>query len=234
MNASRKILTKGRLAALLIVAILLIDQAIKIWVKTSMTLHESIHITDWFYITFIENNGMAFGMQLGSKIVLSLFRVCAIVALGYYIWIEVRRKARTGYIVCLAMVLAGAAGNLIDCMFYGLIFNNSSEFYQSYFVPFGTGYAPFLMGKVVDMFYFPLIETEWPLLVPFVGGQHFVFFSPVFNFADASISVSVVILLLFFRKEISQITFKKEEPAVPEEPAEPEPEPESESVSEEA
>ena len=135
MNASRKILTKGRLAALLIVAILLIDQAIKIWVKTSMTLHESIHITDWFYITFIENNGMAFGMQLGSKIVLSLFRVCAIVALGYYIWIEVRRKARTGYIVCLAMVLAGAAGNLIDCMFYGLIFNNSSEFYQSYFVP---------------------------------------------------------------------------------------------------
>ena len=232
MNASRKILTKGRLAALLIVAILLIDQAIKIWVKTSMTLHESIHITDWFYITFIENNGMAFGMQLGSKIVLSLFRVCAIVALGYYIWIEVRRKARTGYIVCLAMVLAGAAGNLIDCMFYGLIFNNSSEFYQSYFVPFGTGYAPFLMGKVVDMFYFPLIETEWPLWVPFVGGQHFVFFSPVFNFADASISVSVVILLLFFRKEISQITFKKKEPAEPE--PDPEPEPKPESVSEEA
>ena len=232
MNASSKILTKGRLAALLIVAILLIDQAIKIWVKTSMTLHESIHITDWFYITFIENNGMAFGMQLGSKIVLSLFRVCAIVALGYYIWIEVRRKARTGYIVCLAMVLAGAAGNLIDCMFYGLIFNNSSEFYQSYFVPFGTGYAPFLMGKVVDMFYFPLIETEWPLWVPFVGGQHFVFFSPVFNFADASISVSVVILLLFFRKEISQITFKKKEPAEPE--PDPEPEPKPESVSEEA
>ena len=232
MNASSKILTKGRLAAFLIVAILLIDQAIKIWVKTSMTLHESIHITDWFYITFIENNGMAFGMQLGSKIVLSLFRVCAIVALGYYIWIEVRRKARTGYIVCLAMVLAGAAGNLIDCMFYGLIFNNSSEFYQSYFVPFGTGYAPFLMGKVVDMFYFPLIETEWPLWVPFVGGQHFVFFSPVFNFADASISVSVVILLLFFRKEISQITFKKKEPAEPE--PDPEPEPKPESVSEEA
>ena len=226
MNTFRKILTNGRLATLIIVAILLIDQAIKIWVKTSMTLHESIHITDWFYILFIENNGMAFGMQLGSKIVLSLFRVAAIAALGYYIWLEVGKKARTGYIVSLAMVLAGAAGNLIDCMFYGLIFNNSSEFYQSYFVPFGTGYAPFLMGKVVDMFYFPLIETEWPLWVPFVGGQHFVFFSPVFNFADASISVSVVILLLFYRKEISQITLKREKPA--------EPESEPESVYEEA
>ena len=205
----KSILTKGRLAVLIIIAILLIDQAIKIWVKTSMTLHESIHITDWFYISFIENNGMAFGMQLGSKIILSLFRVAAIAALGYYIWLEVGRKARTGYLVCLSMILAGAAGNLIDCMFYGLVFNNSSEFYQSYFVPFGTGYAPFLMGKVVDMFYFPLIETEWPLWMPFVGGQHFVFFSPVFNFADASISVGVVLLLLFYRLEISQITFKK-------------------------
>ena len=199
-------ITKGRLATLIVIAILLIDQAIKIWVKTSMSLHESIHITDWFYITFIENMGMAFGMQLGSKIVLSLFRVFAISALTYYIWLEVRRKSRTGYIVCLAMVLAGALGNLIDCLFYGMVFCESSPFYVSYFVPFGTGYAPFLMGKVVDMFYFPLIETEWPLWMPFVGGEHFVFFSPVFNFADASISVSVVLLLLFYRKEISRIS----------------------------
>ena len=199
-------ITKGRLATLIVIAILLIDQTIKIWVKTSMMLHESIHVTDWFYITFIENMGMAFGMQLGSKIVLSLFRVFAISALTYYIWFEVRRKSRTGYIVCLAMVLAGALGNLIDCLFYGLVFCESSPFYVSYFVPFGTGYAPFLMGKVVDMFYFPLIETEWPLWMPFVGGEHFVFFSPVFNFADASISVSVVLLLLFYRKEISRIS----------------------------
>ena len=203
-------MTKGRLATLIIVAILLIDQAIKIWVKTSMTLHESIHITDWFYITFIENMGMAFGMQLGSKIVLSLFRVVAIGVLGYYIWQQVNKNARTGYIVCLSLVLAGAAGNLIDCMFYGMLFNESSPYYLSYFVDFGTGYAPFLMGKVVDMFYFPLIETEWPTWMPFVGGQHFVFFSPVFNFADASISVSVVLLLLFYREEISKITLKKE------------------------
>ena len=199
-------ITKGRLATLIVIAILLIDQAIKIWVKTSMMLHESIHVTDWFYITFIENMGMAFGMQLGSKIVLSLFRVFAISALTYYIWLEVRRKSRTGYIVCLAMVLAGALGNLIDCLFYGMVFCESSPFYVSYFVPFGPGYAPFLMGKVVDMFYFPLIETEWPLWMPFVGGEHFVFFSPVFNFADASISVSVVLLLLFYRKEISRIS----------------------------
>lgn len=199
-------ITKGRLATLIVIAILLIDQAIKIWVKTSMMLHESIHVTDWFYITFIENMGMAFGMQLGSKIVLSLFRVFAISVLTYYIWLEVRRKSRTGYIVCLAMVLAGALGNLIDCLFYGMVFCESSPFYVSYFVPFGTGYAPLLMGKVVDMFYFPLIETEWPLWMPFVGGEHFVFFSPVFNFADASISVSVVLLLLFYRKEISRIS----------------------------
>ena len=197
------------MAVLVVLAVLLIDQMIKIWVKTSMTLHESIHVTDWFYITFIENNGMAFGMQLGSKVILSLFRLIAISALGYYIWLEVRRQAKTGYIVCLSMVLAGAAGNLIDCMFYGLIFNASSPYYLSYFVSFGTGYAPFLMGKVVDMFYFPLIETEWPTWVPFVGGEHFVFFSPVFNFADSCISVSVVWLLLFYREQISKISFSK-------------------------
>lgn len=209
MTTRKPLITNGRLAALIVVAILLIDQAIKIWVKTSMTLHESIHVFDWFYITFIENMGMAFGMQLGSKVVLSLFRIVAIGVLTYYIWLEVKRKARTGYIVCLAMVLAGAAGNLFDCLFYGLVFNDSSPYYVSYFVPFGTGYAPFLMGKVVDMFYFPLIETEWPMWMPFVGGEHFVFFSPVFNFADACISVSVVLLLLFYRQEISRISLSR-------------------------
>ena len=212
MTRNRPLITKGRLAILIVVAILLIDQAIKIWVKTSMSLHESIHVFDWFYIAFIENNGMAFGMQLGSKIVLSLFRVVAIGALGYYIWKQVKKGARTGYIVCLSMVLAGAVGNLIDCMFYGLMFNESSPYYVSYFVPFGTGYAPFLMGKVVDMFYFPLIETEWPMWMPFVGGDHFVFFSPVFNFADASISVSVVLLILFYREEIGKISMQEDKP----------------------
>ncbi|MBR1768462.1 MAG: lipoprotein signal peptidase [Prevotella sp.] len=206
-----KICSKGGLAVGIVIAILIIDQLIKIWVKTNMHMHESIHITDWFYITFIENMGMAFGMQIGSKILLSLFRMVAIAVLSYYIWQQIRKNVRIGYIVCLAMILAGAAGNLIDCMFYGLCFTSSSEFYTSYLVPFGSGYAPFLMGKVVDMFYFPLIETDWPQWMPFVGGEHFVFFSPVFNFADASISVGVVLLLLFYRKEISEISLKKDE-----------------------
>jgi len=197
------------LATLLVVAILAIDQVIKIWVKTNMSLHEIISVYEWFKIVFIENNGMAYGMELGSKIVLSVFRILVIAWLTCYIIRQVRANAKTGYIVCLTMVLAGAAGNLIDCMFYGLIFNGASEAYVSYFVPFGEGYAPFLMGKVVDMFYFPLIVTHYPLWVPVWGGEEFIFFSPVFNFADASISVGVVLLLLFYREELSTISFRQ-------------------------
>ena len=206
---NKNIAKRGWLAALIVVAILVIDQVIKIWVKTHMTLHEQIEIFSWFKIVFIENNGMAYGLEIGSKLVLSLFRVVAVSVLGYYIAQQVRKQARYGYLICLSMVMAGAAGNIFDSMFYGLIFNASSEFYTSYFVPFGTGYASFLMGKVVDMFYFPLIVTTWPDWVPMFGGQPYVFFSPVFNFADASISVSVVLVLLFYRKEISEITLKK-------------------------
>ena len=209
----QQITKRGALAALIVVGVLLVDQLIKIWVKTNMTLHEQIEILSWFKIVFIENNGMAYGMEIGSKLVLSLFRVVAISVLGYYIIGQVKLQARWGYLVCLSMIFAGAVGNLIDSMFYGLVFNASSEFYTSYFVPFGTGYAPFLMGKVVDMFYFPLIVTTWPDWVPFVGGNPYVFFSPVFNFADASISVGVVLLLLFYRKEISEISFKKKSKA---------------------
>ncbi len=210
MKNPKRIISDGWLAIIVVASTIIIDQLIKVWVKTNMTLHESIRIFDWFYISFIENNGMAYGMQIGSKLVLSLFRVVAISVLVYYLWLQVRKKARIGYIICLSMVLAGAIGNLIDCMFYGLMFNASSEAYTSYFVPFGTGYAPFLMGKVVDMFYFPLIVTTWPEWVPFWGGDEFIFFSPVFNYADANISVGVVLLLLFYRKEISQISLKRE------------------------
>ncbi len=198
------------MAVLIVLAILLIDQLIKVWVKTSMELHESIRVTDWFFISFIENNGMAWGMQIGSKLALSLFRIVAIAFLGYYIWLQARKKARWGYLVCLSMVLAGAAGNLIDCMFYGLGFEASSPHHVSQWVGLGNGYSEFLMGKVVDMFYFPIIQTTWPEWMPFWGGQDFVFFSPVFNFADSSISVGVVALLLFFRKELSKITLKRE------------------------
>ena len=198
------------MATLIVIVILLIDQTIKLWVKTHMALHESIHVTDWFYIAFIENNGMAYGMQLGSKLILSLFRVVAISALAYYVWLQVRKNARTGYVICLSMIVARAIGNLIDCMFYGLVFEPSTNYDVAQMVAFGDGYAPFLMGKVVDMFYFPLIVTTYPEWSPVYAGEEFVFFSPVFNFADSAISVGVVVLLLFFRKEISDISFKRE------------------------
>ena len=210
MSAQGNIAKRGWLAAAIVLAVLIIDQAIKVWVKTHMMLHEQIEVLSWFKIVFIENNGMAYGMEIGSKLVLSLFRIVAIGLLGWYISRQVKKQARWGYIICLSMIMAGAAGNIFDSMFYGLIFNASSEFYTSYIVPFGTGYAPFLMGKVVDMFYFPLIVTTWPDWVPYVGGNPYVFFSPIFNFADSSISVGVVLLLLFYRKEISEIKFGNE------------------------
>lgn len=194
---------------LVVLSILIIDQIIKVEVKTSMTLHESIRVTDWFYILFIENNGMAWGMSIMPKIFLSLFRLVAIFVIGWYIFKCIKKGARWIYVVLLSMVLAGAAGNLIDCMFYGLIFSGASSDYVSFLVPFGTGYAPFLEGKVVDMFYFPLIVTNYPDWFPFWAGEPFIFFSPVFNFADASISTSVIALLLFCRKELQTISLSK-------------------------
>lgn len=192
-------------SVLIVLVILIVDQVIKISVKTGMTLHESIHITDWFYILYIENNGMAWGMSIMPKVMLSLFRLVAIIGIGWYIGKQILKGARWLFIVLLSMVLAGAAGNLIDCMFYGMIFSGASTDYVSYFVPWGSGYAPFLEGRVVDMFYFPLIVTDYPDWFPFWGGQKFVFFSPIFNFADASISVSVVALLLFCRQELQRL-----------------------------
>ena len=206
---SNRISTKG-MAMIIIIAVLLVDQLTKIWVKTHMHLHECIDITGWFKILFVENNGMAYGMELlGGKLVLSLFRIVAISVLAYYLYKEVKRNANRLYVACVAMVWAGAVGNLIDSVFYGMIFNAASPFYVSYFVPFGQGYAPMLMGKVVDMLHFPLIETHYPEWVPWVGGNEFVFFSPVFNVADACISVGFVMALLFCRDEIAKISLFK-------------------------
>ncbi|MCI5988778.1 MAG: lipoprotein signal peptidase [Prevotella stercorea] len=198
------------MAVAIVVAILLIDQIIKIEVKTNMTLGEAKRVTDWFYIEFIENNGMAYGMKFINKLVLSLFRLFAIGFIGYYLAKIIKKNvAPLGYIVLIAMVLAGAAGNLIDCLFYGLIFDASTPFTVSQFVPFGEGYSTFLHGKVVDMFYFPIIQTTWPEWVPYFGGSEYVFFSPVFNFADACISVGVVALLLFYRKQLEVLFSNK-------------------------
>lgn len=201
---------KAWMAVAIVVAIQLIDQIIKIEVKTNMTLGEAKRVTDWFYIEFIENNGMAYGMKFINKLVLSLFRLFAIGFIGYYLAKIIKKNvAPLGYIVLIAMVLAGAAGNLIDCLFYGLIFDASTPFTVSQFVPFGEGYSTFLHGKVVDMFYFPIIQTTWPEWVPYFGGSEYVFFSPVFNFADACISVGVVALLLFYRKQLEVLFSNK-------------------------
>ncbi|MGN0037230.1 MAG: lipoprotein signal peptidase [Bacteroidaceae bacterium] len=204
-----RFLTKGRLSAVLILAVLLVDQAIKIWVKTHMYWHDSIRITDWFYLFFTENNGMAFGMEVFGKLFLTTFRIVAVGFILYYLCKVVRRGAPTGFIVCLSLILAGALGNIIDCVFYGVVFSESTHASLATFVPLGEGYAPWLYGRVVDMFYFPLIETTWPDWMPWVGGEHFVFFSPIFNFADAAISCGIVALLLFYGKYLNGLTGSK-------------------------
>ena len=206
----------GMLAIALIFILLVIDQTIKVLVKTNMELGQSIHITEWFQILFIENNGMAYGMTFFNKLVLSLFRIVAIGAIGFYLWRVVHTKHKRGYVIALAMVLAGAAGNIFDSMFYGLVFDQSTYFSVSQVVLFGTGYAPFLYGRVVDMFYFPLIVTHYPDWFPFHAGDEFIFFSPVFNFADACISVSVVAIFLFYRQELENMgsVIKGKEPSV--------------------
>lgn len=202
--------SKEWLAPLIIVLVLVIDQCIKIWVKTNMTLGQQIEVTPWFKIDFIENSGMAWGMTFFNKYALSLFRIVAVILIGWYLHREVKRGIRTTYLVFLSLILAGAAGNIFDSMFYGLVFNASSPYYVSWFVPFGQGYGSFLTGKVVDMFYFPLIQTTWPQWMPIWGGREFVFFDPVFNFADASITVGVFGLILFCRKDLATLSEKGE------------------------
>lgn len=185
------------------VLLVAIDQCIKFAVKLNMGLGEDIVIFDWFHIDFIENRGMAFGMELGSKIVLSLFRIIAVSFLIWYIQRKIAQKRPLGLIMILTMICAGAAGNILDCVCYGQIFTESlPHSAPAHLVPWGEGYAPILMGRVVDMFYFPLIHGTFPNWLPFWGGENFIFFSPVFNFADACITVGVVLFLIFYRKEL--------------------------------
>lgn len=199
----KKFFTKGRIAVIIVLSVLIIDQVIKILVKTNMYWHESIHITDWFYIFFTENNGMAFGMELIGKLFLSTFRIVAVGIIIWYLNKFIKKNYNTGFIVCISLILAGAMGNIFDSAFYGLIFNESTNTSVATFVPLGQGYESFLHGRVVDMFYFPIIDTNWPEWLPFIGGEHFIFFSPIFNFADASISCGIIALLLFYSKTLN-------------------------------
>ena len=201
--------SRARNSLIILLSILIVDQVSKILVKTNMTLHESIEIFSWFKIMFIENNGMAYGMELGSKLLLSLMRCVLIAILVQYVLRELRNNSRWGYIVCLVMIVAGAVGNMIDGMFYGVVFDASTPYTVSTFVEPGDGYSSFLYGKVVDMLYFPIIDTVLPDWVPFYGGEPYVFFSPVFNIADSSISVAVALLLLFYRKECSELSLSR-------------------------
>lgn len=201
---------KAFVSLIVILSVLVIDQLIKVGVKTGMYLGERIHVTDWFQLVFVENPGMAFGWEIeGGKLFLTLFRMVAVAVIGWYIFKLVKdSNTPLGYIVCLSLVLAGAAGNIVDCLFYGMIFNNPPYPEVAQFVPWGTGYGEFLYGRVVDMFYFPLIEWDMPdwNWLPY-GGEHCVFFSPIFNFADASISCGIIALMIFYHKQVSKIGF---------------------------
>ncbi len=191
-------MSKKLKTALFIIAILVIDQVSKILVKTNMTIGDfgSIHVFDWFKIYFIENPGMAFGMTIGSKLLLTSFRILLIGVIIYYLVQLFRRDYKLSYVLCLATILAGAIGNVIDCLFYGMIFTESTPLQVAEFT-LTDGYAPFFQGKVVDMLYFPLFEIpEW---VPMLGGE--IFFSPVFNIADSAITVGMFVLILFFRHD---------------------------------
>ena len=196
-------MTKIQKSVLLIFLILLLDQISKIWVKTSMFIGEEHRILgDWFIIHFTENNGMAFGMELGGdfgKMALSIFRIIAIVAIGYYIVHLYKKKAPFGFMLSISLIFAGAIGNVIDSAFYGLIFNESYYNVATLF-PESGGYASFLHGKVVDMLYFPLVRGYFPDWFPFWGSEQFIFFRPVFNLADSSIFIGVSFIIIFQKR----------------------------------
>ena len=188
---------KGAIPVIAVIAIVFIDQLIKFAVKTNFCLHESVEITSWMYLLFVENSGMAFGMSFIGTMFLTIVRIALVVLLTLYLRQIVVNRFPRGYIICVSMVLAGALGNIIDCLFYGLLFGPSTYTEVAQFLPEGGGYAPFFFGKVVDMFYFPIIDTTFPDWMPLIGGNPFRFFAPVFNFADSCVTCGALYLILF-------------------------------------
>lgn len=205
---------KGYTKPLLILfVVLLADQALKFWIKLNMSLGEEHHIIgNWFIIHFTENNGMAFGLELGGeggKLFLTLFRILAVCGIAYGVVYLIRKKYHRSLIMNISLILAGAIGNIIDSAFYGLLFSESTYYEPAKFLPKQGGYAGLFHGKVVDMFYFPIIQGTFPTWFPFWGGESFIFFRPVFNIADAAISVGVILILIFQRNYFKEE--KKEE-----------------------
>lgn len=196
----KKILSKGQMAVLIVAIVLIADQVIKFLVKTGMYYGEDIRITDWFYLRFVENPGMAFGMHILPTEFLVIFRILFVGVLGWWISLLIKAGYKRGYVATIALIVAGAIGNILDNVFYGVLFSDSTYTEVATRVPLGEGYGSWLTGRVVDMFYFPLFSFDWPSWMPFVGGEHFIFFSPVFNLADAAVSCGVILILLFYTR----------------------------------
>ncbi|MDL2241635.1 lipoprotein signal peptidase [Bacteroidales bacterium OttesenSCG-928-L03] len=202
-------LSKGHWSLIVIILILIIDQASKIWVKTTMYLGQDYEILSWFHIRFVENPGMAMGIEVMNKMFLSIFRIIASGAILYYLLLLIKRNFKLGYILCVSLIFVGAIGNIIDGIFYGKIFSESTPLHVASLFPPEGGYAGWMHGKVVDMFYFPLFSFTWPGWVPWIGGQEFEFFRYIFNVADAAISVGIISLILFYRRTFSESFDKK-------------------------